>query len=942
MAAVTQTIPNFLGGVSKQTDVKKQPGQVRNCLNAYPDPTFGLMKRPGFKFIKTIYTPSSGTNPELKDAKWFFIKRDNLETYIGCILDKDDSNHASNPIRIWNKDGTACTVTYESSPADAKLYLDTTRDNYDILTVQDTSIITNKTKEVEAKAAPTTYVSKSHGTVRIKTVAYSIKYEINLKVGGTDYPVSFTTINAEDLPEADSTTNPSDEKYNTAKRILDSLKTSLEGLTINPSGSDLHVLTVTKLDASLELELKNAAGTNVAFELTTSDSQGGIHIDSFNEQVRTQADLPAESLDGRLAKVVALGGESDTFWLKFFADNGTSGKGNWEETVDPTVSTGMKAETLPHELFNSAANTFVFRQPKEEDGTTLAWKDRVVGDALTNSDPSFVGATIQQAFYHNNRLGFLTKDNVSMSKVNGFFNFYFTSALTATDADPIDINCSSIRPAVLHAVIPSAQGLILFSKNQQFIMFSDAEILTPSSAVIRGISNYEMDSTIDPVDVGTTITFVSKTPSYTRIFGMQTRGSEESPVIMDIGKVVSEWVPDTVNSLLSSPQNSLIALYGDNRSAYEGDNNIYIFKTYSVGDKVLMQAWFNWELPGNIQHASIDSDTMWSVVETNGAYSLISASLTQTPEETIMTTADGQQINPHMDMYTAATNGLSGGSEKKVVYDEAGNFSKCYIPYADLTNLNPVILIAGNATQDFAGVTEFGFTVNPTRATDSDGTYFKVTGKDLSSQAANVYVGYQYNYDVELPKTYYKLTPDGSQYDYTAALTIARMKFAVGLSSVVGFKVKSKGYRGELAEFTGDGSTTAFSVPFPLKEENGIVVKLDGAKQSSGYTITTTDAQATVTFDTAPTAASSAANVTTPAQKIEITTDTWYDVQPTQDSGQYLADDVPLIEESVFTIPIHQRSDNFNLRVFSNSPFPVSLSSMMWEGNYSPRFYRRT
>jgi len=939
MAAVTQTIPNFLGGVSKQTDVKKQPGQVRDCLNAYPDPTFGLMKRPGFKFIKTIYTPSSGTNPELKDAKWFFIKRDNLETYIGCILDKDDSNHASNPIRIWNKDGTACTVTYESSPADAKLYLDTTRDNYDILTVQDTSIVTNKTKEVEAKAAPTTYVSKSHGTVRIKTVAYSIKYEINLKVGSTDYPVSFTTINAEDLPAADSSTNPSDEKYNTAKRILDSLKTALEGLSITD-----HTLTVTKLDSTLELELKSTAGgtPNAAFELTTSDSQGGIHLDSFNEQVRTQADLPAESLEGRLAKVVALGGENDTFWLKFFSDNGTSGKGNWEETVDPTVSEGMKAETLPHELFNSSANTFVFRQPKEADGTTLAWKDRVVGDTITNSDPSFVGATIQQAFYHNNRLGFLTKDNVSMSKVNGFFNFYFTSALTATDADPIDINCSSIRPAVLHAVIPSAQGLILFSKNQQFIMFSDAEILTPSSAVIRGISNYEMDSTIDPVDVGTTITFVSKTPSYTRIFGMQTRGSEESPAIMDIGKIVSEWVPDTVNSLLSSPQNSLIALYGDNRSAYEGDNKMYIFKTYSVGDKVLMQAWFNWELPGNIQHASIDSDTMWSVVEKSGVYHLISASLTQTPEETIMTTADGQQINPHMDMYTAATNGAAGSSEKKVVYDSTGNFSKCYIPYADLTTLNPVILIAGNASQDFAGVTEFGFTVNPTRATDSDGTYFKVTGKDLSSQAANVYVGYQYNYDIELPKTYYKLTPDGSQYDYTAALTIARMKFAVGLSSVVGFKLKSKGYIGELAEFTGDGSTTAFSVPFPLKEENGIVVKLDGAKQSSGYTVTTTDAQATVTFDTAPTAASTAANVTTPAQRIEITTDTWYDVQPTQDSGQYLADDVPLIEESVFTIPIHQRSDNFNLRVFSNSPFPVSLSSMMWEGQYSPRFYRRT
>ena len=78
--------------------------------------------------------------------------------------------------------------------------------------------------------------------------------------------------------------------------------------------------------------------------------------------------------------------------------------------------------------------------------------------------------------------------------------------------------------------------------------------------------------------------------------------------------------------------------------------------------------------------------------------------------------------------------------------------------------------------------------------------------------------------------------------DYTANLTIARMKFAVGLSSVVGFKVKSKGYRGDLAEFTGDGSTTAFTVPFLLKDENGIKVTLDGATQpSTDYTVTSTD-----------------------------------------------------------------------------------------------------
>ena len=59
-------------------------------------------------------------------------------------------------------------------------------------------------------------------------------------------------------------------------------------------------------------------------------------------------------------------------------------------------------------------------------------------------------------------------------------------------------------------------------------------------------------------------------------------------------------------------------------------------------------------------------------------------------------------------------------------------------------------------------------------------------------------------------------------------------------------------------------------------------------------------------------------------------------------SAGTIADDVPLDDSNVFTIPIHQRSKNFSLRLFNDSPFPVSLNSMMWEGNYSPRFYRRT
>ena len=68
MAAVTQRVSNYLGGVSRQSDDKKLPNQVRECLNGYPDPTFGLTKRPGFKWIANL-----GTGTTYDNSKWFYI-----------------------------------------------------------------------------------------------------------------------------------------------------------------------------------------------------------------------------------------------------------------------------------------------------------------------------------------------------------------------------------------------------------------------------------------------------------------------------------------------------------------------------------------------------------------------------------------------------------------------------------------------------------------------------------------------------------------------------------------------------------------------------------------------------------------------------------------------------------------------------------------------------
>jgi len=928
MASVTQTVPNFLGGVSNQPDDKKLPGQVREAINAYPDPTFGLQKRPGLKYIAELKdgVPSGGTafdNNDLDIAKWFYVNRDDDEKYVGCIV--GNATEADAAIHVWNT--VADSGVYKKSAitygTNTRQYLNALNSyDYDVLNVRDQTIITNKTKVVTAVAG-TAYNLKRNATFLVTLVEYSAKYQIDIKIGGTTYTSTYDTKAGDTASSDNDTTNFLD-----ADDILDALRTKiLQGGDSNPGA--ISGLTCTKIGNSLEV-------THTAD--FTAQAQGGRtggnSLKVYQDEVQNMTELSGKSVHNRHVKIVNTFSAAASYYTKFDAEDGVSGVGIWIETREPGGQKGLTSSTMPHRLRNTGPNAFTF-EVIEDDSTNYAGvfgTARLVGDDDTNSHPSCLGTTIQQVFYYNNRVGFLTADNVSMSQSGDYFNFYSESAQTSTAADPIDLSCSSTKEATLHGILPTAAGLLLFSQNQQFIMYSADGNLSPQTALIRGLSNYQMDEKIDPVDVGTNINFISKTHStsgFTRVFGMLPQGVGQIPKVVDIGRVVSEYIPATITALTASPQNSFIAMYGTS------DDKVYFYRTYSDGEQDLIQCWFNWQLPGNVHFVEVDSDTMFSVVKTGtggtARYHLLSATLTQTPEETIIVTSTGQQVNPHMDFYVKASS---------VSYDSANDLSKCYLPYSDISTLDPVIIIAG--TQTFSGVTESGFTIEPDRGTDGTGDYFSVPRKNLASQAANVYVGYKYSYDVTLPKMYFRRDPDGKVTDFTAPLTIARMKFSIGQSSVVGFKLKSKGFKGSTETFTGDGSNKIFTPSFTVEDRKDIIVKKDGAIQTLTTDYTITNEPLTITFGTAPLAARTVDNEALPAESVEIYVDNWYTLQPTQEANYYLGDDVPLDTQSTFVVPIHQRTDNYTLRVYSDSPFPISLTSMAWEGTYSPRYYRRT
>ena len=866
MPAVTQRVDDYLGGVSRQSDDKKLPGQVEECINGYPDPTFGLTKRPGFQHIGNL-----GTGTTYDNSKWFFISRTDSEKYIGCITPA--SGGSTGAIAIWNAvTFAACTITYGTG---AQAYLTGARTDYDILTIQDKSIITNKTK-VAAKNADPTFNANRQGTVRISGVSTETAYE------GTVAGQSWTV------------TTDNNDTYSDA---LGKIKTAIDNLNISN-------LTVTKLKDNLRL-----VRTGASFTLTGTGGPYANQMNVFQDSVATLNDIPTESMHNHVVKIINSGALTSSYYLKFVANNGTSGPGYWTEALAPDTSTGLDASTMPHELLNTAVNQFTLQR--------IAWTVRKVGDDETNSHPSFIGQKIQQSFFHNNRLGFLSQDTVSMSQSDDFFNLYHTSAQIVTDADPIDLAATTIKPVALHSVLPSTQGLVLFSANQQFLMGASDGVLTPTKSVIRAIANYEMDTVIDPVDTGTTINFISKTPSYTRVFAMVTRGENENPQVADIGRVVNEWIPSSMDTLISSAQNQFIAFSG------QSTRYIYFFRQYVEGKEIKLQTWFNWLAPGNVQTIATDSDEFFAVTKQGGQFTLSKASLSQSPDDAIIVNNDGQKLNPCIDLYATASS---------VTFDTAGNFSKCFIPYNDATNLTPVLVIKGTtATGQFI---ESGFTISPERVVEGGNTYFKVPFKNLTSVASDVIVGYKFDFDVILPKTYYKIDDEMKRSDFTANLTIARMKFAVGLSGVMGFKLKSKGIRQGKKEYTGDGSTTVFpwtNEDINYIDDDQVKVKVNNVV-TTAFTVDRTGALPKITFSSAPADQST----------ILIYIDEWYNLNPVIMADNYLANDIAVSDQTVFTLPIHQRPDNFTLRLFNDSPFPVSLNSMMWEGIYSPRFYRRT
>ena len=969
MSTVTQRIPNFLLGISQQPDNRKFPGQLKDCVNAFPDYTLGLLKRPGGQFKANLQGATT-------EGKWFSILRDPQEKYV--------AQYDDNTFRVWNLlDGSPRAVDMGSDtgvPGTCNL----TNLKADLATYN-TAVTTTATRLTELHAAQATYAEVLAGQDSTEVALFEVQYDYdkpgeieqtvksgilknannvyivknnNTVVGSTttlpsgyalgteftnEYPLIASagyrvyqavqtiaaTHDATDLSNAETAMNTAQTNYNNAVTAEATALTNYQdevdnceitaipgdGYLNGATASDIEVLTLNDytfvLNKAKTVALEadtTAAKPNEAFVVVKTIGQGhykifldgtqrasvngpsdadalvasfkssingqtfggttftaetvgpGLYISAdaeftisvvggpsenslfvFQETTPTVADLPIQCRDGYVVRVVNSADiDVDDMYVKFVADGtATYGAGVWEETTAPGIQYKFDPLTMPHQLVRQADGSFTFGP--------VSWEDRLVGDETTNPNPSFVGQKINNLFFYRNRLGFLSNEAVVMSRAGDYFNFWVTTALTVTDDDPIDITASSIRPVNHRYVLPTSVGLVLFSDNEQFILTTDADILSPKTAKINELSTYECDPTVEAVNLGISQAFLSKTPLYTRVYEIGNISTDRPPEMIEPSIIVPELIPETVDSFIASPALSMLSL------GTSGNSTIYQYRFIAQGQN-RTSSWYRWGLTGTLLDQFFDASAYYATVANGTDVYVQSYDLTQASEEGFLTLPTGEKTDVCLDLWNV---------NPYRTYDDSADTTRIFLPYDTVSGKTLSVVILGGYIGDDAGLTaaSVGAVLYPTVAGSAGAYYVDVDG---DYRGRDLIIGYIYNMEVSLPK-FFMTQSDGqtAQSDFTSDLIIHRIKVSTGLSGPVKYQIDITGRP--------EWSNTVEAV-YP---------------------------------------------------------------------NEYELNNVNLSAEAIHTVPIYQRNENLSVKIIGDSPMPVSLLNLNWEGKYNTGFYRR-
>jgi hypothetical protein len=586
---VSYAIPNLIQGVSQQPDAQRDPSQGAIQINGMSSIAEGLRKRDFTRALARVSTTPFG------DAFIHSILRDQSEEYLSVITNSG--------VQVFDLDGNEIPVTQDGSSYSYLASVTDARSQIRAVTVADFTFICNLNTNTAMKTdlAPANPRPFPHEClIWVRAANYGQTYTVN--VNGNQVQVE--TPVAPVISSGSTVTENRISSEEIANAIITGLRNAgLTSYSMDAVGSVIWIR------------------GNSPISVEVSDARSNADITAILDSVQAFTDLPTIAPIGYQVTIEGDPGNNfDGYYVEFQprgADidnpNGEFNEGSWLETVSPGVEYLVDQDTMPHLLIRKSDGTFWFGSANNQTvsgipGNVPSWGERTCGDYDTAPDPSFIGYPINDVFIYKNRLGFLADENVILSQTREFFKFFPETVTAVLDTDPIDVVASNNRVSILRYAVPYQDELILFSAQYQFRFNAAETVLTPKTAQLTVLTQFEVDVNCRPQQAGGGIIFVQQNGDWSQMreFSVRGAGTALTADAADLTGYVSSYIPNEVFKMtVNDTGNGLFAISGKYSAGAGGIDyrkRIYVYKYFfrnqGGGVERAQSSWSYFELTG--------------------------------------------------------------------------------------------------------------------------------------------------------------------------------------------------------------------------------------------------------------------------------------------------------------------------------------------------------
>ena len=622
MTLITNDVPNMIGGVSQQPDTMRLVNQCEAQENCVGNPVEGLTKRPPTEHVKELLTAPAD------NLFIHSVNRDSTEQYFVVCDGGDDTDN----LKVFDMAGVQQTVTYDPETGDTpKDYLTTTnpRASLKAVTIADVTFLVNTEKTVGQSTTLSSYSREQSSapneclivvrknpsaffTCTIRVFAGKKDIGVTTDGGGSDFGNQGAASNGANRLGSNSVALKIEEELN---------NNQTHDLNADASNPRNCVFNATRIGSVVHVT------GSIPFSLTATDGVGNSVVDVLKDSVRNFSDLPPSAIHGMKFKVEGNPEEEvDDYYVEFVADDptitDTITKGKWVETTPGGLKNNFDFATMPHLLIRKADGTFNLTAADGSfNGSTtnptnmgqFKFQPRSVGDELTNPAPTFTGNKISNIAFFRNRLVLLSGENVVMSEVGEYFNFYRTTVAQLPDSEVIDVAVGGSTVSNLKQATPFAGRLVLFSETSQFSLQGETT-LTPLNVSIVPQTGFEINPTAEPVVSGSNLFFGFPRGDFNGV--KQFFKVNEVDVQFDAVEVtaqVPKYIKGNITRFAATTHENMLLAVTDNDPGV-----IYNFVYYEVQGERQVSAWSKFLLGDLIYSIFFIDTTLFIVLKRDG------------------------------------------------------------------------------------------------------------------------------------------------------------------------------------------------------------------------------------------------------------------------------------------------------------------------------------